>query len=42
MGLRENALTYVISGDVTAAVQALPVRYATDVEVDTGAAIVRD
>ncbi|HUO23137.1 MAG TPA: type VI secretion system baseplate subunit TssE [Caulobacteraceae bacterium] len=41
-GLRENALTYVIHGDVTSAVHALPVRFATDVEVDTGAATVRD
>ena len=41
-GLRENALTFVINGDVTSAVQALPVRFATDVEVDSGAATVRD
>jgi type VI secretion system protein ImpF len=39
---RENAVTFVISGDITAAVQALKVRYVADIEVDTGAASVRD
>jgi type VI secretion system protein ImpF len=39
---RENAVTFVIRGDITAAVQALPVEYKTDVEIDTAAVILRD
>ncbi len=39
---RENAITYVIRGDITAAVQAMPVEFKTDVEVDTASVIVRE
>ena len=39
---RENAVTYVVTGDISSAVNALAVRYFTDVEFDTGAATVRD
>jgi type VI secretion system protein ImpF len=39
---RENAVTFVITGDITSAIQALKVQYLTDIEVDTGAATVRD
>jgi type VI secretion system protein ImpF len=39
---RENTLTYVVTGDITSAVNAVAVRYFTDVELDTGAATVRD
>jgi type VI secretion system protein ImpF len=39
---RENAVTFVITGDITSAVQSLRVQYFTDVEVDTGAATVRE
>ena len=39
---RENAVTYVVRGDVLSAIQALPVQYKTDVEVETGAATVRE
>ncbi len=39
---RENAITYIIRGDISAAVNAMPVTFKTDVEVDTGAATVRD
>jgi type VI secretion system protein ImpF len=39
---KPNAVTYVIRGDVTAAVNALPVVFKTDVEIDTGAATLRD
>jgi type VI secretion system protein ImpF len=39
---RVNAVTYVIRGDVTAAVQAMPVEFRTDVEVETGAATLRE
>jgi type VI secretion system protein ImpF len=35
---RPNSVSFVIRGDVTAAVQAMPVEIRTDVEVDTGAA----
>lgn len=35
---RPNSVGFVIRGDVTAAVQAMPVEIRTDVEVDTGAA----
>ncbi len=39
---RENAVTYVIRGDVIAAVTAMPVEFKTDVELDTAAVIVRE
>jgi type VI secretion system protein ImpF len=39
---RENAVTYVIRGDVTAAVQAMPVEFKTDIEVDTASVTVRE
>jgi len=39
---RDNAMTFIVRGDVVSAVQALPVQFKTDVEVDTGAATVRD
>jgi type VI secretion system protein ImpF len=37
-----NSVSFVIRGDVTAAVRALPVEIRTDVEVETGVASVRD
>ncbi|MFL5297569.1 MAG: type VI secretion system baseplate subunit TssE [Phenylobacterium sp.] len=39
---RPNAVTFVIRGDVTTAVNALPVEFKTDVEIDTGAATLRE
>jgi type VI secretion system protein ImpF len=39
---RENAVTYTITGDIAAAVQSIRVQYLTDIEVDTGAANVRE
>lgn len=39
---RENATTYVIHGDVRSAVQALPVKFRTDIEADTAAVTVRE
>jgi len=39
---KENAITYVIRGDVTAAVQAMPVEFKTDIEVDTASVTVRE
>lgn len=39
---KPNSVTYVIRGDVTAAVNALPVVFKTEVEIDTGAATLRD
>jgi type VI secretion system protein ImpF len=39
---KPNAVTYVIRGDVTSAVNALPVMFKTDVEIDTGATTVRE
>lgn len=39
---KPNAVTFVIRGDVTSAVNALPVEFKTDVEIDTGAATLRD
>ncbi len=39
---RQNSVTYLINGDVSSAVAALPVTFRTDVEADTGAAVVRD
>lgn len=39
---RENAITYAIHGDITAAVQAIPVTFKTDVEADASTVTVRD
>ena len=39
---RENAVTYIIHGDVHSAVTALPVKFRTDVETDSAAVTVRD
>lgn len=39
---RENAVTYRIRGDVTTAVQAMPVEFKTDVELDTSAVTLRE
>jgi type VI secretion system protein ImpF len=39
---RENAITYVIEGDVTSSVNALPIKLRTDVETDTAAVVVRE
>lgn len=39
---RANSVSFVIRGDVTAAIQAMPVEIRTDVEVDTGAASFRE
>ena len=39
---RENALTYVIEGNIHNALQAMPVELLTDIEADTGAVTVRD
>ncbi len=39
---RVNAITYVIRGDITAAVQAMPVEFKTDIEVDTAAVVLRE
>lgn len=39
---KPNAVTFVIRGDVTSAVKALPVQFKTDVEVDTGVATLRE
>ena len=39
---RENSITYVIHGDVTSAVKALPVKFRTDIEADSASATVRE
>jgi type VI secretion system protein ImpF len=39
---RENSITYLIHGDVTSAVKAVPVKFRTDFEADTAAATVRE
>ena len=39
---KENAITFVIEADVTSAVRAIPVRFHTDVEVDTAVATLRE
>ena len=39
---RDNAVSFDVTGDVVSAVNAMPVRFITDVEVDTGAVTVRD
>ena len=38
----DNAISYVIHGDISAAVKALPVQFVANVEVETGEAVVRD
>ena len=38
----DNAIAYVINGDITAAVKAIPVKFFANVEVETGEAVVRD
>ncbi len=40
--MRDNSVTYVIHGDITAAVNAIPVRFNADVEADTSIVTVRD
>ena len=39
---KDNAVTFVIRGDVTSAVKAMPVQFVADVEVETGEAVVRE
>ena len=39
---RDNAVSYMIRGDVTSAVKALPIEFVADVEVETGQAVVRE
>lgn len=39
---RENAITFVIQGDVTSAVNAMPVELRTDIDIDSAAVTVRD
>jgi type VI secretion system protein ImpF len=39
---RENAVTYIIEGDVTASVNALPIKLRTDIEADTASVVVRE
>ena len=39
---RENAVTFVIHGDIRSAVRAIPVKIRTDVESDTAAVTVRE
>lgn len=39
---RENAITFIIHGDVRSAVRAIPVKFRTDVEADTATVIVRE
>lgn len=39
---RENSVTYLIQGDVTSAVKALPVKFRTDIEADSAIATVRE
>ncbi len=39
---RENSITYMIHGDVTSAIKAIPVKFRTDFEADTAAATVRE
>lgn len=41
-GGRESALTFVIRGDVTSAVNAMPVQFVADVEIDTGQTVVHE
>lgn len=39
---RRNAICYMIHGDVRSAVQALPVKFRTDIDTDTAAVTVRE
>jgi type VI secretion system protein ImpF len=39
---RENAVTFVIHADVRSAVRAIPVKFRTDIEVDTASVTIRD
>lgn len=39
---RVNSITYLIQGDITSAVKAMPVKFRTDIEADTAAATVRE
>lgn len=39
---REQAVTFIIRGDISSAVQALPVEFKTDVELDTAAVTLRE
>lgn len=39
---RSNSITYLIQGDITSAVKALPVKFRTDIEADTATATVRE
>lgn len=38
----DNAVSYVIRGDITSAVRAMPVQFFANVEVETGEAVVRE
>jgi type VI secretion system protein ImpF len=38
----DNAVSYVIQGDITSAVRAMPVQFFANVEVETGEAVVRE
>lgn len=39
---RDNAVTFVVNGDIRSAVRAIPVKFRTDVESDTAAVTVRE
>lgn len=39
---RDNAITFVIHGDVRSAVRAIPVKFRSDVEADTAAVTIRE
>ena len=39
---REDAVTFVVRSDIASSLEPLPVQYKTDIDVDTGAALVRD
>jgi type VI secretion system protein ImpF len=41
-GVKDNAISFMIRGDVTSAVKALPIEFVADVEVETGQAAVRE
>jgi type VI secretion system protein ImpF len=38
----DNAVSYMIRGDITSAVRAMPVQFIANVEVETGEAVVRE
>ena len=38
----DNAISYVIRGDITSAIRAMPVQFFANVEVETGEAVVRE